>query len=229
MSDALTYSQAQRVNDELAVKGFIRTTESISTFNIPIEIVNICIEYYHISKDRFDPTLHSDLIAVSENTAYVKADGIKCYILNNAYLSNIVDNGCHHWEFKVNQIDLKSFLYIGIWNNIIDPIDYCRGFIQCFKVDYDHKIPLYYGVNFKYGKLRGTNISDTASRQYCDRGINVGDVIHMYLDLEKNELRYDINDKIFGKAFNIPPASYRAVVSFGIDFEDHEIELLSYS
>ena len=229
MSDALTYREVQRINDELAVNGFIRKIDSISTLNIPVEIVNICIVYYHISKDRFDPTLHSNLINVTGNIAYIKAEGVECYTLNNAYLSNIVDNGCHHWEFKINKRDSRSFLYIGIWNNMLDPINYCRGFIQGFRVDYDETISLYYGVNFKYGKLRGSNILDTASKQFCDKGINGGDIIHMYLDLEKNELRYDINNKIFGKAFDIPSASYRAVVSVGIDFEDQEIELLSYS
>ena len=90
----------------------------------------------------------------------------------------------------------------------------------------------YYGVNFQSGYERGGN---TGTRQrmtgkcYCD-SLQEGDIVDMHLDLQKNELSFDINDKQFGKALDVIPGNYRAVVTLQFREEgDQEFQSLSYS
>ena len=51
----------------------------------------------------------------------------------------------------------------------------------------------------------------------------------MYLDLNEQELSFDINDIKFGKDLDVAVGEYRAVVSIEQGDEPQEIELLSYS
>ena len=63
---------------------------------------------------------------------------------------------------------------------------------------------------------------------YCDK-LEVGNTVHVYLDLDKCVLSFDINDKKFGKAFDVPSGEYRAVISLELGESTQEIELMSYS
>ena len=65
------------------------------------------------------------------------------------------------------------------------------------------------GLNLFYGELRGYS-----EKNYCPK-CKEGDIIDMYLDLNNFELKYSINDKDYGKAFDVENTSYRAVVCCG--------------
>ena len=152
-------------------------------------------------------------------------------IASNAFLSNTIESGLHHWSFRINQDDYDSYTYIGIWNDAKDPKECFNVWPQSIIIDGDK--PAYYGLNLTYGELMGGGKEDKHAARfqnlYCDP-CAIGDIVYMNVDLNKNELSYGINDKPFRKAFDVEPGVYRAVVSFEVasDLDDQEIELLFY-
>lgn len=239
MSDVLSFREKRKINDELAVYGYVRVIEKdllVSNTNhndIPVEIIELCIKYYHIVPDRFDPDLNDPMLMklkITDDTVLAAAADKPGGGVYNAFLTNTMDSGSHHWQFKLTKNVKNGFKYIGVWNNEKD-----------FSLDF-HRWPqavnlangkaAYYGVNLMTGYERGGN---TGRRQresgdkYCDPA-KVGDIIHMHLDLQKNELSFGINDKQFGKALDVLPGNYRAVVTLQFrDEGDVEFQLLSYS
>ena len=74
------------------------------------------------------------------------------------------------------------------------------------------------------GQLRGGEygFGGFDSKQYCDEAKN-GDIVHIYLDLDKNQLSFSVNDKKSpGKAFDIVQDQlYRTIIS--LDLEETKI------
>ena len=82
MSDVLSYHQQRCIIayfDELLVNGYSRRMEKNCLFvndnnnnykHIPSDIVRLCIKYYHISNDIFDPELHSIMLDITDNTVF---------------------------------------------------------------------------------------------------------------------------------------------------------------
>ena len=225
MSDVLSFEEERKIIDTKIVFGYVRLIEiTLTDAHIPVDIVNLCNKYYHVPMDRFDPNLHCKSILAKDTTASVTAgddvcDGSWCH---SAFLSNISNFGQHHWSFRINARDPDSYIYIGIWNDDeLDSSKHCDGRLQLYEKD--GKYP-YSGVNLTYGELRGDGVDEN---KYCDI-IKTGDIFHMWLDFEIGELSFGINDAQYGKAFDIESGSYRAVVSFDIDFEDQQVEILQY-
>ena len=218
-SDFLTFQEQNEYNDDMLVNGYIRSSENDS-INIPAEIINLCIVFYHISKDRFDPELHEKDIIIADNE--VSSGDDVHMVIYNAFLSNVVNYGQHHWSFKILERD-DNFMYVGIWNNELDPKNYVSVWPQ--ECSFDGK-RVFYGLNVVYGELRGGNDDSLCETdEYCGSA-KADDIVHMYLDLDKHELKYGINDEVFQKAFDVEPnASYRAIVSLA---NKESIELISY-
>ena len=63
----------------------------------------------------------------------------------------------------------------------------------------------------------------SCDKDYCCK-CKAGDIIEMYLDFEVMGLRYTINGKDYGQAFDIDHGEYRAAVCLHKDMG--EIELL---
>ena len=229
MSDVKTFQQAKKMIDMKVTTGYIRKIEQHFPFEngIPVEIIKICIEYYHIPSDRFDPILHSEAIDITDNNIaeavhYMNGD------LHNIFLSHVVNSGNHHWTFKIiKHDDDDHYIYIGIWNNESDPKIHLDDWPQNHSTD-DGK-PSFYGVNMTYGELRGGSDDETDwvhdTDEYCD-AVKTGDIVHMYLDLDKYELSYAINDEHYGIAFNVESGqSYRGIISLE---HTEAIQLVSY-
>ncbi len=229
----ISYNDEIKRKDKSTVNGYIRKIEpNIFSLNIPMVVNDLCIKYYHISKDRFDPILHGKDITVSDNKITFKISNKFEYSNSSAFLSNIVSNGKHQWKFKI--VNKKTYPYIGVRPNKTDPNDnelndnnelnQCVRGYGLFGLWY----PRYYGL------LRGLKYNDSrtlfcVNKKYCPTRKNDGDIIDMYLDLNKFELSFVINNKHYGKAFDVDKTSYRAVCShWGFRRNPKSFELLFY-
>ena len=107
--------------------------------------------YYHINKDRFDPKLYGEMLRVSDDivSAAISDKDEDTYGLWNAFLSNILDYGHHHWQFQINKNDVDGFKYIGIWNTEIDANNWLNEWLQ--EANLSDGKAAYYGVNFECG------------------------------------------------------------------------------
>ena len=81
-----------------------------------------------------------------------------------------------------------------------------------------------FGLYLGTGELRGGEKGLVNKEKYCpkSKGCNI---VEMCLDLNNMELKYIINNKDYGKAFDIPPGEYRVGVCLAWN---NTYELLSY-
>ena len=201
----------------LTVDGYIREIQPfLSKFlQIPKDINKICFEYYHAERDRFCPVMHEEEMEVTDTTiTSSNPDG------GAAYLSNICKQGIHHWKFEIIKHSPISQLYFAV--RIIENINvYDVSFRGCV---YSGTQSLY-GINARYGQLRGNISSTKMFTQYCDKA-KTGDIVEMILDLNKYQLKYIINDVDRGNASDVAEAEYQAVVA--VDSPNESIKLLNY-
>ena len=235
MSEPATSKRDREIFDEITVSGYVRQIER-TAFHceqvMPKEIVRIVFDFYHLPRDTFDDKLHSQCVNINGDILLLRVDeyvNMNMLGLAHGFLTNIISKGQHHWAFKLNQFDEEGFIYIGIMNDELDPLSYLDSWPQNLKAS-DGK-PAYYGLNISCGKLRGGNIepgteNETVTAYYEE--IGVGDVIHMYLNMDDFEVCFGFNDVKFDKAFDIEPGSYRADICADADEYDQEIELICY-
>ena len=213
-----SYNDAIKRRDKSSVNGYIREVENESFSNhsfykeIPMIINDLCCNYYHESKDRFHPKLHGTKLKIQ--TAQAIHD--TSFGINSAFLSNIVSKGIHKWRFR--QIGFPA-TFIGIVDNSIDFT------IRLHEAYYWELISSSFGVLFEDGEFRGGDKGLNHKGQYCPITMD-DDIIEMCLDLNDMELKYIINDKDYGKAFDIPSGEYRAGVCLAV--EGTGFELLQY-
>ncbi len=101
----MSYNDEIKGKDKSTVNGYIRTIEqNIYPLKFPMVLNYLCIKYYHISKDRFDPILHGKHIRVSDN--WITWTPYECMLFrgSTAILSNILSNDKHQWRFKNKKI-----------------------------------------------------------------------------------------------------------------------------
>ena len=176
------------------------------------------MKYYHESKDRFDPILHGSYTDVTDNTAYKPSGRAQ-----SIFLSNVVSNGVHQWRFRADTIRERfGICFIGIWNNEVDTRPYLDK-LCCTKGPEAAIRGKVFGLNCARGQLRGD--ADRDNQQYCPK-CNDNDIVDMYLDFNNMELKYSVNNKDYGKAFNIPEGSYRASIS--LYWKNDKVTLVFY-
>ena len=228
---AVPYNDQMKKKDKLAVNGYVREIEDKSfknhSFyrNIPMIINYLCMKFYHESKDRFDPKLHSSFVSIMNKSC--ELNRLDNYHFESAFLSNIVSKGVHQWRFKfastLKERRCYGSMYIGIINNQVDATKYLNT--QCYPVGMNRSElrRKAYGVNFAMGEFRGDYTGD--NEKVCER-CKDGNIIDMFLDFKNMELRYCVNDKDYGKPCNISKGSYRACVT--LYFETDKLTLLHY-
>ena len=237
----LSWIEKIKQKDGIAVDGYIREcnktmfgNNNVASFydDIPDVINILCLEYYHMTRDRFHPDLHTKFAKITQDSA--KIDSAQSFGKDgSALLSNIVSSGIHHWRFKVCGYEVNDIIYIGVYkvNEEYIAEHQNANVAQHFTYAvYYHGYPEYqktsYAVNFKSGQVRGDIEQQKKQEKYCDE-CQEGDIIDMYLDLHAYELKYSINDKDFGDAgFEIGRTQYRAgVCLYG---KGAEVQLLLY-
>ena len=214
-----SYNEQIIKRDKSSVNGYIREIEAKSFSNnsfyrtIPICINHLCLKYCHESKDRFHPILHGKDVEIINKEVHTRSRGY-C----SAFLSNIVSKGIHKWRFQ--QISGNN-QYIGICDNSLPLKD------DRYLNDWYHwKAPLAsFGLCLITGYLRGKQELQHKWGKYCPI-TKKGDIIELCLDLNKMELKYIINGKDYGKAFDIPPGQYRVGVCLA--YRHSSCKLLQY-
>ena len=200
-----------------AIYGYIKQVQALFPsdniyYTIPELVIYWCLLYYN-QPERFDPKNCSHKFTLTEdNTVATQSDAGSMLLL----LTNRHKTGIHEWKFKLVNKN-HSTKIIGI-----------------FKTKYDADL----ATNLREvgkGKAYGWNLCTkqlTEGERYleeprygevCDNG----DVITMILDLEALQLKYIVNGKDFGVAFDkIEATEYKATVSgYG---ERTVYKLLSY-
>ena len=111
------------VKSKDTVNGFIRDFQmkylSTNLVNIPELINYLCLAYYYIIKFKWDigkfDGIHLDCDTITKRQ--------NAYGSFTAFLDYVINNGKHHWCFKINKCLTNSWsISIGIWN-IIDNKD----------------------------------------------------------------------------------------------------------
>ena len=181
-------------------------------YTIPTLVIHWCLLYFHV-QECFDPDLVHKTYSLQQDNSLLT----KKYSTNNssAYLSKKVNKGVHCWRFELMNVDPDLYtITIGVWKTRHE-IDTSKGILTNREV---------------YGWVC-TDDGDEPSLIDCDeygeKSCQKGDIIDMILDLNKFELRYCVNDKDYGVAYEgIEQTEYRVVVD--MFNEDDSIKLISY-
>eukprot|EP01083_Nonionella_stella_P126425 382661_1 len=169
-------------------------------------------------EDCFDPMGHTKAFTLSANNMVATTNEA---FRATAYLSKEVKSGVHRWRFKILSYS-NNAIDIGLWKS-----KYGIQLEKAARLMQKGKGKLYmYCVTYAYlskGDL-GDGRHDVDS--YGTRCVK-GDIIDMILDLNKLELKYVVNDKDYGVAFNVEKTSYKAVLN--MSGYGYAIELVSYA
>ena len=231
----LPYHKQMEYKDCIIIDGYMREmnhvlfTNTISFYkNIPSVINQLCMQYYHILRDRFDPILHDEGISITEDTATrmpTDQETREC-----AFLSHIVSSDTHHWQFKLSKMpNSRAYWYIGVYKvdkaikkheKEADPMD---DVICAFY--YNTNKHTCYGMNLQFGEWRGGVFGSDVRFAQCKQN----DVVDMYLDLKKLKFNFGVNGKVNEQdAVDIEETRYRACVCFVRTNSDDQIQLTLY-
>ena len=211
LQNVINNQEIQDIKD--IVFGYLNTTTYINNgdqnkSSYPSIIAYICLCYYYI-KDYYDEIDSRMSFKKETNCLY----GFASHSNKNAILYKVIDkySGCIRWKFEIEQIcDRGWCICIGIWKwnhqNIASNQSYLCG-DECG-----------YGLVLPKGKLvdpdGGTSY---LSKQYIDTnkigGFKKGDLIEMYLNMNKLELGYVINGIDQGIAYKVENTKYKAAIN----------------
>ena len=193
MSDVLTFQQENEIRDDKIVNGYARSLSDSANINIPIDIVNLCIEYYHIKIDAFDSNKLGIYHTLSGN---VIRHSVHTRGYSTSLLRNMIESGKHVWKFKIK--NYLGYIQIGIWKTTDTHKSISR---QWFTFGY-----MGYGYKVNIARI------EPGSARYGAR-CSKNDIVSMYVDMDELTLRFAINEKDQGIAFmNIDQRRYLAAV-----------------
>ena len=107
MSDVLTFEQQCKIHDNKVVFGFVRNNIP-ANIDIPDDIINICMQYYYVERDQFDPD-NLGLFHELNGDTITHID--RRHKWSTSVLKNIVSNGKYNWKFRIIS---KGAIMIGI-------------------------------------------------------------------------------------------------------------------
>ena len=214
------FEKLKRVNlrNKLLLDGYFRNcqkelfqVEMIDNayFNIPEISKSICLLYYGLS-DAWDPKYVGDTYKLLDNQTikHVGEEGFGN--VKSAYGTAIISDGEYHWKFTIKKYSAGAntwSIVIGIWKTTSSPtppIEHYTWFTR-----YGNG----YGFVLGDGKLVVLRGNTSENTKYAKDYVAAdGDIIDMYLDLNKATLSYTINGTDYGVARNVERTSYRAAV-----------------
>ena len=191
MSVVLTFEQQCKIHDEKVVYGYTRNNVP-SYIDIPVDIINICIQYYYIFRDQFD----SDNLGIAHdltgNTIKHREEEHEKW--STTVLKNVISNGKYCWKFKI--IETGAIL-IGICKT-----KYSNSVKDKVFAEHDRGYGCMVTHSFKYPGYALIDITAKANH-----------VVSMCLDLTTSTLSYSLNDQDEIIAFqNIDKTEYKAAV-----------------
>ena len=202
------------------INGFIREIqkifpEDVPFYNIPISINKICGVFYQLYNDKWD----KKYIGVNHRLSQdgYRIEHIKSY-QNTSYGSLIVKSpGIYRWGFKLHHTchltkDNYWAVVLGVWKtkSAEEPLTK-----KAFSTNAHGKG--HYEWGYAFDAIPGVLIKPAGwisnGGKYGKR-CTVGDVIEIELDLNQFVLKYRINNKDMGNAFeNIEDTEYRVACS----------------
>ena len=220
--------QIPRRNKDLAF-GYVKQSEKKHKSTIPDMIKYLCLLFLNSNKDQLMYIIHQNgyewTVVSSVKTLLIGMQITpffgKCRKHKDSYL-------------KVQMRTSKKYLHsdqIGIWKvNYGDPIVEIG---HCFFdgitdiKDKAHTISVGYGLDSR-GNLSNPMNAEVAGREFATEW-KKNDIIEMKLDFNKLELSFKINEKDYGKAFDIEDTKYRAAITFAAQSTKSGYTLISYS
>ena len=205
--------------------GFIRDAQKLFPsdvifYNIPTLINYLCALFYFV-KDEWDETrIAAKYKILQDKVTLESSNETEWDDESSACMKNIAYSGKHHWKFKIIKWPKSEYIIIGIIKNDPELIEKVVGTFLGGIPNSTYCLDLY---------TTELNVHEKYSRWNKGYGVegNEGDIIDMYLDLDKLELSYAINGKYYGKAFDIDDGhGYIAAVSFR--YNDVSMTLLTY-
>ena len=166
--------------------------------------------------DQWDENLFGEMMTLEANCIKLSKGAAS----NSAFLCNVIDQGKYKWKFKLKKLANRAHwtTTIGIWkcNKHIEPKVndiFTKGnhMAYGYAVNRGTLVDEETGSKADYGTKYGTNCKE-------------GDIVEMLIDLDKLELKYIVNGKDYGKAFEIEKTAYKAAVN--LFARDDEIEII---
>ena len=209
------------------VNGYIKSLQSsldedsIYRSNIPEIIKYNCIVFASMVPDKWHETLKGERMEIVDGDCIEITADAGDSKWNSAFLENIVSDGIHHWRFQVEVQKVLLGMVIGIQQH--DDKSENEMYIV------NHQ---WVGDTYSYawvagcGRLNKNGMASVSEGRYGQHNVTAGDIIDMYLDFNKLELSYSMNEQYLGKAFKIQKGKYRAAIEMFSKGE--KIRLLSY-
>ena len=204
---ALKKSKLQEIpqrNKDLAF-GYTRKCEKQHQSSIPAMIKYLCLVYLNQNKDKFDPDDISKNVTIDGNSIN---NHITDDVVSSTYLINIVCRGTHIWRFRCNRPSVGN-----VGDGINDMIGILTNDAERQTDGYFDDFPGEKGIGYGFATDGRLNEPKNALWGKCyGRVCGIDDIIEMKLDFNELTLSYKINEKCYGKAFDIEQNEYRAVV-----------------
>ena len=187
------------------VYGFIRDSQKMLPknkpyYNIPELINKICLIFYYDNDEWDKKYISSGMKLVNKNCLVQTQINYK-----SSFGKRIIKSGKKNWKFRIEKCQYESWgILIGIWKIESEKEPPTETY---FTHRGDNAA---YAFNVDYAKL----VNKRGSGHGRDYGIKCkdGDIIDMYLDMNNLTLSFAINNKHYGKAFDIEDTPYRLAV-----------------
>ena len=203
MASDFSQNKLISINIKLTVSGYLRESQKLlpSSLIIPDLIEHLCLAYYY-NDHNWDTKYIFETMKLKNNIISLTTQG-SC----TAFLNNIIYSGKHYWRFKIISCrdGYEGSITIGIWN-IKDKLD--NSGQRPIDTNFTYGMSSSYGLRANIGK----KIHIGYSQKYaipCKRN----DIIDMYVDFDKLELKFSINEIDYGIAYNITQGNYIAAVA----------------
>eukprot|EP01084_Bolivina_argentea_P305914 528517_1 len=176
------------------VTGYVR---NYSHKNIPYPLIQICMAYY-LLYDKWDNKLKGDNVEI--RGIYDEIAETKSTVYQSVFGHNIISDGQHYWKLEVLQFGQTSHhltwrLMIGICNDNV-----CAKVKNDYFTSAQNMSYAFVGNNYSVSHLATTGIS---CGFYGSTLCKSGDIIEMFVDMDIGTMKYIINSKDHGKAFDI--------------------------
>ena len=177
-----------RISTYILVSGYIREFNNVhKDITIPPEIVHLCFEFWIIDAcDAWDKSVSNPKATIDGQSATFNIDGhYRCCIFG----TQIIESGLYEWRIKF-KTDMNR-LSVGLIKNR-DALLKRNQTSFAYGMNGDGCF-LYYTGKFFYSKHSIDDISG-----YCNKFGKKDTIIIMTLDMDKQSVRYKINDTDYG-------------------------------
>ena len=181
------------IKKQMTVYGFLRKHD------IPVEIILVCILFYG-GEWGWDENIKPSTIEFVSRTVTRKTG----YKWATCFGRNVVDSGVHHWRFKA--VKYSGYIRVGLFKEKYNPQSMVESVLGYDKPNSD------YVFNWQQGYIHDPTKNNEKLKDY---GIiaKEGDTCDVHIDLNKLQISFGVNTKMYGIAFdNIEKCKYRVAV-----------------